>query len=89
MNTAVNLKIRGITSDKYYTLKLFSKGKVVIAGVTNSYEQSEVSMIVYQIFNVIFKLTNFPYSPPSVVKTTLSNFSSHVPLPPNSLIDIA
>lgn len=80
MNAAINLEVKGPATGKSYTLKIFSKGKVVISGVTSPYEQSEVSNVVSILFQRIFKLVNIPYSLPNVVKTTLSNFSSHIPI---------
>jgi hypothetical protein len=80
MNTAVNLDFKCINGVKNYTVKLFAKGKAVIGGLTSPYEQSEVNLFISKIFVAMFALANVPYSPPSIVKTTLSNFSTSIPL---------
>ena len=38
MNTAINLEFLSVKKDKTYVLKLFQKGKIVIAGLTTPYE---------------------------------------------------
>ena len=38
MNTAINLHVKSYTSEKVYNLKIFSKGKIVVAGLLNPYE---------------------------------------------------
>ena len=43
MNTAVNIVFKSAHSEKTYTLKIFAKGKIVIAGITCPYEQSEAN----------------------------------------------
>ena len=37
MNTAVNLLVKSSTFDKYYRIKLFSKGIAFIEGLTSPY----------------------------------------------------
>ena len=86
MNTAITLDV--VSRNKNYTVKLFSKGKVVITGVPTAYQQSEISQIITLLFKEIFAIANIPYSAPTLIKTTLSNFTTRIPLALGALIDI-
>ena len=58
MNTAINVEFKSFTSDKVYTLKVFSKGKIVIAGITTPFEQSEVNIIVSMLLRAFEQFSN-------------------------------
>ncbi len=55
MNTAINLQVKSIKNplNKSYTFKLFSKGKIVIAGLSDAYEQSEVNVVVHSFLSAL------------------------------------
>ena len=90
MNTAVNVEFKSLTSEKVYTLKVFLKGKIVIAGMPSPFEQSEIYMIVSLFLRSLIKFDtkNNKDLQIDTVKTILSNYSTSVPLPENSLIDV-
>ncbi len=58
MNTAVNIIFKSFTSTKEYTLKIFKTGKIVIAGVTSPFEQSELNVIVSMLIGAILKFNS-------------------------------
>ena len=87
MNTAINLHVKSYTSKKIYNLKVFSKGKIVVAGLLTPYEQSEVNILITKVVKCILEANNRVYQPPSTIKTILSNFSSKLNID-NKMIDI-
>lgn len=87
MNTAINIHVKSYLSDKLYNLKVFSKGKIVVAGLLTPYEQSELNVIVCKVVKCILTANNRIYQVPSTIKTILSNFSSCIDID-NKLIDI-
>ena len=88
MNTAINLHVKSYTSSKLYNLKVFSKGKIVVAGLLTPYEQSEANILVTKVVKCILDAHNIVYHPPSTIKTILSNFASNINID-DKMIDIA
>ena len=62
MNTAINLYVKSYTSKKVYNLKVFSKGKIVVAGLINPYEQSELNIIIKKLITCILNANNRIYA---------------------------
>ena len=87
MNTAINIHVKSYFSDKLYNLKVFSKGKIVVAGLLTPYEQSEVNIIITKIVKCLLAINKRVYQPPNTIKTILSNFSSQINID-NKMIDI-
>ena len=61
MNTAINLHIKSYVSNKLYNLKVFSKGKIVVAGLLTPYEQSELNIIINKVVKCILIANNRVY----------------------------